>query len=177
MADNENIKGVDEMKRKLAAAQLYIQQDVPVIIGIEAVKHFKNNFMEEGFDGKKWASRKSKRMGSTNGQKVLSMTGELAESIDYKIDGNTVTIYSDKPYAKIHNEGGKIQVTDKMKKFFWAKNKEAKDAGATDVADMYKAMALSSEITIQQRMFIGDSQLLITKITQKVTKDLNRILK
>lgn len=164
------------MKRKLAAAQLYIQQDVPEIIGIEAVKHFKNNFQEEGFDGKKWASRKSKRMGSTNAQKVLSQSGELSESIDYRVEGNLVIIYSDKPYAKIHNQGGKIQVTEKMKRFFWAKNKEAKDAGNTDVADMFKAMALSKEITIEQRMYIGNSDVLITKITQKINKDLKRIL-
>lgn len=174
--NNENIKGVDEMVAKLNAAKLYIQQDVPEIIGIEAVKHFKNNFQEEGFDGKKWASRKSKRLGSTNGQKILTKSSELSESIDYRVEGSTIIIFSDKPYAKIHNEGGKIAVTDKMKKFFWFKNKEAKDAGDLEVANMYKAMALSKEITIEQRQFIGDSNELMNNISSKINKDLKRIL-
>lgn len=174
--DNENIKGADAMVRKLMEAQRYIQQDVPEIIGIEATKHFKKNFYDEGFDGKKWKSRKSKRMGSTNSQKILSMTGELAESITYRIDGNTVIIYSDKKYAKLHNEGGKITVTEKMKKFFWFKSKQAKDAGDDEVASMFKAMALSKEINIEQRKFMGESKELITVITNKINKDLKRIL-
>ena len=33
------------------------------------------------------------------------------------------------PYAAIHNEGGKITVTGKMKKFFWAKFKETGEVG------------------------------------------------
>lgn len=174
--NNQNIKGADEMARKLQELKQYLQHDVYEVIGIEATKHFKKNFYDEGFDGKKWKSRKSKRMGNTNGQKILSQSGELAESIDYRIDGNIVVIYSDKPYAQIHNEGGKISVTPKMKGYFWAKHKEAKDAGAHDVADMYKAMALSKEITIEQRKFMGESHDLITILNNKINKDLKQIV-
>ncbi len=174
--DNQNIKGADEMVRKLLEAKRYIKEDVPEIIGIEATKHFKKNFFDEGFDGKKWDSRKSKRLGGTNGQKVLSLSGELAESITYRIDGSTIIIYTDKKYAEIHNKGGKITVTDKMRRFFWFKNKEAKEAGADDVAEMYKAMALSKEITIKQRKFMGESKELITIISNRIQKDLKRIL-
>ena len=111
--DNENIHGLDELNAKLEAAIEYFEKDVPVVIGVEAVKHFKQNFENEGFDGNKWAARKTIRTGSTNGQKILGKSGELSESIDYKIEGGTITIYSDKPYAEIHNEGGIITVTPK----------------------------------------------------------------
>ena len=175
--DNQNIRGADEMLKKLQEAKRYIKEDVPEIIGTEAVNHFKQNFHNEGFDNKKWASRKSKRTGGTNGQKILTKSGELSESIDYRVEGNTIIIYSDKLYAQIHNEGGIIPVTAKMKGYFFAKAKELKEAGETDVAEMYIAMALSKEITIEQRQFMGESDVLMQKISARITKDLTNILK
>jgi phage gpG-like protein len=174
--DNQNIHGADALLAKLQALKLYLKEDVPVIIGTEAVNHFKNNFQEEGFDGNKWDSRKTKRAGGTNGQKILTFSGELSESIDFRIEGDTIVIYSDKPYAEIHNEGGIITLTDKQKKFFWAKHKEAKDAGDTDMADQYKAFALSKQLIIKQRKFMGESKELLRKIIERVKRDLNHIL-
>lgn len=174
--DNKNIHGLDETLRRLEAAKKYIADDVNQVIGIEAVKHFKNNFMEEGFDGNKWAARKTK----VKLQK-RTLTGQgsgdhLGDSIDYKVDGKTTIIYSDKLYAQIHNEGGEITVTPKMKAFFWAKSKEAKDAGDTELQEQFKWMALSKVITIKQRLFMGPSNLLNEKIISKITRDLTRIL-
>lgn len=173
--DNQNIKGADEMIRKLQAMKSYINEDVPEIIGTEAVNHFKNNFQEEGFDGDKWESRRSQRQGSTGGQKVLTYSGELSESIDYRIQGTTIIIFTDKPYGEIHNEGGKITVTPKMKGYFFAKSKEAKENGEIELANQYKAFALSKEIIIKQRKFMGQSPVLIGKITDRIKRDLTQI--
>lgn len=175
--DNQNIHGADALVAKLKAAKLYLQQDAPEVIGDEAVKHFKQNFHErEGFDNQKWASRKTKvrlqrkiLTGQTNGE-------HLGDSIDYRVEGRTIIIYTDKVYAQIHNEGGTITVTPQMRKYFWAMNMQAKEAGDTDMADQYKAMALSNQITIQQRKFMGESPLLTTKIIDKIKRDLTRIL-
>lgn len=41
---------------------------------------------------------------------LSSKRSELENSIKYKIIGNTVKVYSDKKYAKVHNEGGTINV-------------------------------------------------------------------
>lgn len=174
--DNQNVHGADELIRKLNAAKQYIAQDVPEVIGTEAVKHFKSNFVNEGFDGKKWAPRKTKvRLN----KKVLTGQGSgdhLSDSIDYKVKGNTITIYTDKVYGEIHNEGGTITVTPKMKRFFWAKSMEAKEGGDLDLAEQYKWMALSKKITIVQREFMGESSQLNDKIVNKITRDLTRIL-
>jgi hypothetical protein len=78
--DNQNIHGADALLAKLKAAKQYIKDDVPVIIGTKAVNHFKRNFQDEGFDGQKWESRKSKRAGGTNGQKILTFSGEFGKS-------------------------------------------------------------------------------------------------
>lgn len=178
--DNQYVQGADELQRKLNAATLYLQSDVKDVIGIEAVKQFKKNFQEEGFVDKsvsKWAARKTKRSGSTNSQKVLSKSGELADSIDYRTGTDGVTIFTDKPYAEIHNEGGEISVTPQMKKYFWAMHKQAKDAGDLDLADQYKGMALATKIVMPKRQFIGESEALNNNIINKIERDLTGIFK
>ena len=174
--DNEHVHGVDAMVAKLNAAKLYIREGVQEVIGTEAVKHFKQNFVNEGFDGDKWAARKTKvRLP----RKVLTGQGSvdhLGDSIDYRISGTTITIYTDKVYAKIHNEGGIIEVTDQMKKYFWAMYYQAKEAGDSDMQDQYKAMALSKEIVIKQRKFMDMSEPLNNKIIAKIKRDLTSIL-
>lgn len=177
--NNQNITGADEMMAKLKQAQQYILHDVPEVIGTEAVKHFKQSFENEGFTDsnlKKWDTRKTKRSGSTNSQKTLVKSGELENSIDYRVQGTTTIIYSDKLYAEIHNEGGVITVTPKMKKFFWAMCRQAKEAGDIDQANQYKYMALAKTITIVQRQFIGNSVVMNEKIVAKINLDLTRLL-
>lgn len=175
--DNENIHGLDDLNRKLDAAMHYFAVDVPVVIGVEAVKHFKKNFETEGVpDVDKWASRKTLRAGGTNSQKVLSKSGELSESIDYKLEGDTVIIYSDKPYAQIHNEGGEITVTPQMRKYFWAMYYTAREGKETQLMEQWKAMALAKKIKVEKRQFIGESPVLIQNITDKIVRDLTKIL-
>ncbi len=81
---------------------------------------------------------------------------------------------SSEPYAAIHNEGGTITITPKMKRFFWAKYYELggkiryKKSGGmskssmrlSEEAEMYHALALKkvgSTITIPERRFIGEA--------------------
>lgn len=175
--DNQNIHGADEALRRLREAKEYISNNITTVIGVEAVKHFKHNFQEEGFDGERWPERR----GAVRLQKKI-LTGQgsgdhLGDSIDYRVEGKTVIIYTDKIYAKIHNEGGEITVTPKMKGFFWSQYYEAKGNGETDLANQWKFMALSEKITIKQRKFMGASALLNKKIAEKIGRDLTRILK
>jgi hypothetical protein len=76
-------------------------------------------------------------------------------------------------YAAIHNNGGKIPVTPKMRKFFWAKYYERagnvtklksgkasaskRNVALSSEVQFYKNMALTkrAHITIPQRQFIG----------------------
>jgi len=177
--NNKNIRGADELVAKLQAAKQYLQTSVLTVVGQEAVNHFKNNFQVEGFVDKnttKWATRKTKRLGGTYSQKVLSKSGELADSIGFEIKGNTVTIYTDKLYAQIHNEGGRIEVTAKMKKYFWAMHYQAKQAGNAAAADQYKSMSLAKVVVMPKRMFIGNSEQLNQNIIDKIKRDLTKIL-
>jgi phage gpG-like protein len=179
MQGSVTIKGEDELKRKIQQAMKMIENDVPEIIGVEGINHFKDSFQNEGFTDKnleKWKSRKTKRM-SRNDQKVLSDSGELADSIEYRIEGNAVVFFTDKPYAQIHNEGGTITVTDQMRRFFWAKHYEASEAEQEDIANQWLGMALSETLKIEKRQFIGDSAQLFLKIDAKVIRELDKIFK
>jgi phage gpG-like protein len=177
--DNEHVQGADALIRKLRAALDYIDQDVPLVIGTEAVNHFKESFTNEGFtDGslEKWKSRKSKRKGSTNGQTTLSGTRELEDSITFRVEGKSIVISTDKKYAQIHNEGGEIKVTANMKAYFWAQYYMAEEADDVDLMNQWKGMALCDKIVIPKRQFIGPSSVLDGAIIAKIERDLTNIL-
>lgn len=115
-------------------------------IGVDLADEFDQNFERKAFFGKKWRDRKFGNRGT-----LLVATGRLRRSITMKATERSITFSSDTPYAGIHNEGGEIEVTKKMKGYFWYMY------GQTGY-EPYKAMAMKrvgSKITIPQRQFIG----------------------
>ena len=121
-------------------------------IRVEIADEFDRNFSRGAFFGKKWQNR---RDGTPS---HLITTGKLRRSIRADTQGNGITFTSSEPYAAIHNEGGRITVTAKMKKYFWAKY--AQNKHNTGLAETYKRLALmrvGSQITIPRRQYIGDA--------------------
>jgi len=161
--DNKNIAGLDDMISRLESVKEYINNDVLDVTGVEGVNHFKRNFQEEGFDGKKWAPRKTVRKGSTNGQKILSgSTGELADATDYEKQGNEVVFSNDKPYAQIHNEG-----------FNGPENVRAHVR--TVKGKQQTVRQHEREMNMPQRQFIGDSEVLNRNISNKIVRDIDKL--
>ena len=87
-------------------------------IRVELSDEFDRNFERQGFFSEAWQRRKSP---TRPGGSILIDTGGLRKSIRSKSTDSSITFYSDAPHAEIHNEGGEITVTAKMKRFFWAK--------------------------------------------------------
>ena len=110
---------------------------------------------------------------------LLVQSGTLRRSIIAKItDRDSVLFQTTVPYAKIHNEGGTITVTTRMKKYFWWKyitivgSKRPKAGTATTYSERFQRkkngelrnnkrnyMAMKkagSKITIPKRQFIGN---------------------
>lgn len=156
-------------------------------IGVGLAEYFDKSFETKSFDGKPWPKRRTDNRGT-----LMNATGTLRRSIKYTVSGRSVRFVSNMPYAKIHNEGGKIRVTPKLKRFFWAKYRElvpkvkpaAKIGGrgkprqsksslkTAKIAEFYKAMALKkvgSYITIPQRQFIGPGR----QVSAIVEKQIN----
>jgi phage gpG-like protein len=85
---------------------------LPKKLATEAVEHFDKSFEDQGFDDNgivKWQKRKvntSKNGKQENASRgILMLTGGLRRSIKSKVQGNQIAVYSDSPYAAIHNDG------------------------------------------------------------------------
>lgn len=136
-----------------------ILSDIRVELGDE----FDQNFERQGFFAEKWQRRKSPIRGDGH---ILVASGDLRKSIRSRSDDHSITFYSDLAYAGIHNEGGEIKVTARMKRFFWHKYYETKD-------EFWKAMALMKEgktIKIPRRQFLGMAPEVETEV-RKIIED------
>lgn len=139
----------------------------------DLLEAFDLNFQNKNFFDKKWPSSRNPKRGG------LQQRGTLRGGLKARASEMSIFFENAVPYAKIHNEGGKIAVTAKMKKYFWAMYlKAAKAAGGTPArkktisaeAEMWKAMALmkvGSFIEIPQRRFLGDHPE-VARVIQKV---------
>ena len=140
-------------------------------IRVELSDEFDRNFQRKAFFDQSWPPRK---MRNPKGS-LLMVTGKLRRSIRCRVEADSVVWETSERYAAIHNYGGTITVTAKMKKFFWYKHKATKD-------DAWKWMALmkvGTRITIPQRQFLGDhpqvrrrAEAIVSRNLQKAAQEL-----
>lgn len=161
-------------------------------IRVELADEFDRNFERGSFFGEeKWP--KSTRPGAKT---PLIDSGALRRSVRGTVRRNTVQFSSSLPYASIHNEGGTLTVTTRMKKYFWAKYRQATGSLSTtktgkvsrskrnlrlsDLAQFYKAMALKkagSKIEIPRRQFLGHHQSLEAPTKALIGKNLDEFVR
>ncbi len=161
---------------------------LPKQIAEEAVNFFTANFRRQGFLNvgvEKWKPRKREKYPTANTTKkdkesrgilVGKGTGiKLNRSVRaVRISKRRITIGSDRPYSKIHNEGGTIQhpggtpfIVTKGGVLFMKKD------GTYPAGTRFTK---PHPITIPQRKFIGTSVTLNKKITNKIKKRLKKAL-
>lgn len=176
------MSGIDRQVKRIFRS---ILKDIKVELGDE----FDRNFEREAFFSEAWQRRKSPTR--PNGH-ILVDSGDLRRSIRSEIRESSIVFRSDLPYAEIHNEGGEIVVTDKMKRYFWWKyytatgsygrkkdgslRNDKKNRQLTSEADFWKAMALmkkGSTIKIPQRKFLGTSPEVEAAVRQIIEENLN----
>ena len=132
-------------------------------IRIDLSDEFDRNFQRKAFFDQPWPPRKINSKGS-----ILMVTGKLRRSIRSRVDADSVTWETSETYAAIHNFGGYITVTSKMKRFFWYKYKSTKD-------DAWKHMALmkvGSKIHIPQRRFIGEHPEVVKRANEIIRRNI-----
>ena len=118
---------------------------------VELRELFDQNFSDGSWFGRKW---QRKRDGTAS---HLQRTSQLRKSLRYRRTASGVQVTSSQPYASIHNEGGEIEVTRRMKRFFWSQYYKAGKRGKE--AEEWRALALKpvgSKIRIPERRFVGD---------------------
>ena len=117
-------------------------------IRVELSDEFDRNFQRKAFFDRPW---KPRSFPNSKGS-LLMVTGKLRRSIRSSVSSDSVVWETSEAYAAIHNYGGTVTVTDKMKRFFWYKYRATKD-------DHWKWMALmktGAKIKMPQRQFLGD---------------------
>lgn len=97
---------------------------LPIVVGTEAVKHVRENFRKGGVGGRKWKDplRRTLSFQGVQGRygPLLSRNNRLMDATQRRIPRpGQVIIENRLPYATIHNEGGTITVTHRMKRYFW----------------------------------------------------------
>lgn len=142
-------------------------------IRIELSDEFDQNFERQAFFTEAWQRRKSPLR---PGGHILVDTGGLRRSIQSKESADSIQFFTTVPYAGIHNAGGEIVVTARMKKFFWHKmyaaqgsfgrkkdgsrRNDKRTVQLSSEAEFWKHMALmkvGSKIRIPKRQFLGVS--------------------
>lgn len=166
--------------RRFKNSTLTMNQDIQKIIRnilndvrVELSDEFDRNFERQAFFNEAWQRRSSP---TRPGGSILIDTGKLRQSISSRTTDSSITFCSTLPYAAIHNDGGEIKVTARMKRFFWHKYHEAtgsfgrkkngerrndkRTVQLSTEAEFWKHMALMKEgksIKIPRRRFLGAS--------------------
>lgn len=176
MSDSKRM--TDDLQRRINRLVRRTLDDIRV----EAADEFDRNFERGAFFTEKWARRK---FNDDRSRGLLVRTGNLRRSITAEVtDRDSVVFSSALPYARIHNEGGTVTVTRKMKAYFWWRYRTLTGGTAADgfsnrlqrrrdgtprnnhrnraltaEAEFFREMALKkagSKIVIPKRQFIGN---------------------
>lgn len=162
---------------------------LPVKVGRAVRDSVRENFRKGGFYGTAWHTpmRTSLGFDGPGYGPLLSGKNHLMMSTDYIPEPGRVTIQNTLVYAAIHNDGGEITVTGRMKKYFWAqyykkglvggmyqeakgKRNQQKAEALNSEAEFWRNMALKqvgSKIKIPQRKFLGEHPE-VTKLVQDI---------
>jgi len=173
------------MKKEVGKILSRILKDIRV----EMADEFDQNFERQAFFSEAWQRRKSPMRPDGH---ILLDTGRLRRSIQSRTTENSIIFFTNEPYAAIHNEGGQIIVTPKMKRFFWRKYYDAtgsfgrKKEGSrrndkrtvqlSDEAEFWKFMALKkagTTIKIPKRKFLATSPEVEKAVREIIEKNIS----
>lgn len=163
-------------------------------IEVELKEEFDSNFDRQSFFGEAWQRRKSPIKGDNRA--ILVNSGALRRSLRTKRIAGGVSFDYDKEYASIHNDGGNVKVTERMKRFFWAKyyetsgsfgrrrdgslRRDKRTIRLVTEAEFWKLMALKpvgSAIKIPKRQFIGDHPKVDESVNAIIRENVEQFIK
>lgn len=88
---------------------------LPNLIGNTAVNFYKDSWQREGYIDNTISSWPRRKQNKGKARRILVKTGRLRRSVRYRSGRNVVTIYTDVPYAQVHNEGGRVAAVQQVK--------------------------------------------------------------
>lgn len=135
-----------------------LKADILSDMRVELSDEFDANFERKGFFSDKWKPRAHDYPRGS----LLLVSSAMRRSAQGQVSGDGVRFLSSLPYTSLHNEGGKITVTAKMKRYFWAQFMKTKDEAWRRMA----LMKVGKVINMPERRFIGDGP-----DTQRIIRD------
>ena len=172
----------DYLRKLKALGKLY--EKFPNMAAIEAVNFSKERFVQKNWVDRSrvaWKKRKRKDTGS-----LMTKSGRLKRSIrKLSYTRNSVTIGTDVPYAQIHNDGGTINKTVRVKSHTRKVTKRARSertgrvlkkrvSNGTTTVD---AHTRKMKTTYPERRFLGQSALLMRRIERLTQREIDKILR
>ena len=162
------------------------QRTLPKKVGVAVQASFRENFRKGRFYSEQpWQTPLRTTLGfrGVEGQygPLLSGKNALYKSIKFRPLPGKVIISSEVAYAATHNDGDDIGVTERMKRFFWAKHLEHKERMGVNApeTEFWKRMALKkpgSRIKIPRRHFLGPSKEVDAIVQDVVNKELQQFI-
>lgn len=162
-------------------------------IQVEMTDEFDRNFERQAFFSQAWQRRKSP---TRPGGLILVDSSGLRRSVYSEIKDSSIVFRTDHPAAAIHNEGGEIKVTLRMKRFFWHKyyettgsfgrrkdgtqRRDKRNIQLTTEAEFWKFMALmkvGKTIKIPKRQFLGNSPEVEQTVRQIIEENITEYFK
>ena len=124
-----------QIKNAVSGLHRLYTRTLPVKVGTKAVSLTKKRFTDSAFNGSTWKEPYRRKLSFKGAQAtyktLLSGTNHLRDSTYFKPELGKVYIRNQVEYAQIHNEGGSITVSAKMKKYFWYRYALAKGSRLT----------------------------------------------
>lgn len=190
----------ENIQKAVAGLQRLYTRTLPVKVGTKAVALTRQRFSQSAYNGKQWKEpyRRKLSFKGTTGRygTLLSGTNHLRDSTYFKPEPGKVYIRNQVEYGAIHNYGGTITVTAKMKRYFWYRHAEAKgrrltkkkgglrqsrgNEALTREAEFWRNMALKkvgSIIRMPQRRFFGSDPNMEKELRKIIDTELQRFIK
>ncbi|MBS1740714.1 MAG: phage virion morphogenesis protein [Bacteroidetes bacterium] len=180
---------IDLHRQRQALKQMLLT--LPLTVGDLAVQFYKARFRAEGwYDASfvKWQAR-SPNAKRNKGRAILTSTGRLRRSIRIaKLTQNIVTIGTDVPYARVHNEGfnGTVHVKAHTRGLYKKKKagtgkltKTGKERMKT-VSELQRTTPVGQhnrKMHMPKRQYMGESQYLNRIITRKISTEVLKAFK
>lgn len=163
------------IEKRAREIQTYANLRFPTEAGNTALRFINGNFMAQGWQGNGFKPWKANQ----RGKRILVNKGHLRSANYYTTSPGTAIIRNTMPYAKIHNEGGTIQMKPRDQVIHF--NKKGKFARAKKASYAQKARRGAYSITIPQRQFAptqsSQSPVMNNAIRRKIIQEYSRIFK
>ena len=154
-----------------------LKRDVVSYAAVTGLNFFLDSFKNQGFTDRVFEPWQRRSNDSRPGGAILINKAHLRNSLRVmERNSSRILFGTNSPYAKIHNEGGTINVTltPKARKFFWFMYYATNDT-------RYKWMAISKKdaltIKIPKRQFIGESQTLMDTLEHWLKNEIEQRFK